>query len=297
LQGEFNLIGVSPAYFISRFTDEFTPSDVAHGLQEIADMGYRGFQLEVYHHKNLTLWRQGGCQKVRQRATGLGLTPTQFVAHFMMAAFATPADLLSDYGLAEMQAVLEIVNCFEACRIITLPLGSFDIAGIALSQDYRAFFNRCVDKIGRLLEMVEAAGYRLALEIMPAALIGGSDGFLRLCDQLATRSLGLNFDTGHARAAKENLYLIPAKLGRYIVGTHLCDNFGNENLSLRPGAGSIDWPKMITALKAAGYRGAFDIEIACPLEAVRQEYSQGRIFIETLLNKPDVGEATNSSGA
>ncbi len=291
------MIGVSPAYFISRFTDEFTPSDVAHGLPEIADMAYRGFQLEVYHHKNLTLWRQGGCQKVRRRAADLGLAPTQFVAHFMMAAFATPADLLSDYGLEEMQAVLEIVSCFEACRIITLPLGGFKTAAMTLPQDYRAYLNRCVDKIGRLLEMVEAAGYRLALEIMPAALIGGSDGFLRLCDQLATRSLGLNFDTGHAWAAKENLDLIPAKLNGHIVGTHLCDNFGNENLSLRPGAGSIDWPKIITALKSAGYRGAFDIEIACPSEAVRQEYQQGRIFIETLLNKLGAGGATNSAGA
>ncbi len=291
------MIGVSPAYFISRFTDEFTPSDVAQGLSEIAEMGYRGFQLEVYHHKNLKLWRQGGSQQIRRQADELGLVPTQFVAHFMMAAFATPADLLSDYGLAEMQAVLEISNYFEACRLITLPLGDFKISGIMLSQDYRAYFNRCIEKIGRLLEMVEAAGHRLALEIMPTALIGGSDGFLRLCDQLTSRSLGLNFDTGHARAAKENLYMIPAKLGRQIFGTHLCDNFGNENLSLRPGAGTIDWPKMITALKVAGYRGAFDIEIACPSEAVRQEYGQGRVFIETLLNRPEAGGTTNSSGA
>jgi sugar phosphate isomerase/epimerase len=70
------------------------------------------------------------------------------------------------------------------------------------------------------------------LEILPSAIVGGIDGFIRLCERLGTASLGLNFDTGHAWASKENLYLIPAKLGRQIVGTHLCDNFGNENLSL-----------------------------------------------------------------
>ena len=76
------------------------------------------------------------------------------------------------------------------------------------------------------------------------AEVGGIDGFLRLCEHIGTDTLGLNFDTGHARACKENLYLIPAKLGGRILGTHLCDNFGHENLSLRPGAGSIDWPRL-----------------------------------------------------
>ena len=279
------MIGLSPAYFISRFSDEFTPSDVAEGLAEIRQMGYDGFQLEVYHRRNLKQWLAGGGQLVRQTAEDLGLKPTQFVAHFMMAAFATPADLKSDLGLVEMPAVLEIVSRFEDCRIITVPLGRFESRRPAGPADYSGYFERCVEKIGALLESVETAGCRLALEIMPSAFIGGIDGFTRLCEHLGTRTLGLNFDTGHAWASKENLYLIPAKLGRQIIGTHLCDNFGYENLSLAPGAGSIDWPQVIKALIAAGYRGSFDIEIACRKEDVTRQYSEGRTFIATLLNR------------
>jgi sugar phosphate isomerase/epimerase len=237
----------------------------------------------VYHRRNLKLWLEGGSALVRQRADDLGLKPTQFVAHFMLAAFANSENLMSDLGLAEMPAVLEIVSHFEACRVITVPLGGFETHGNAAPQDYTAYYSRCVEKIGGLLEMVEAAGYRLALEIMPAAFIGGIDGFMRLCDHLGTGSLGLNFDTGHAWAAKENLYLIPAKLGRQILGTHLCDNFGHDNLSLPPGAGSIDWQRIIAGLNAAGYQGSYDIEIVCQPEAVRQQYLEGRVFIEKLL--------------
>ena len=102
--------------------------------------------------------------------------------------------------------------------------------------------------------MVEDAGRRMALEILPGAVVGGIDGFLRLCEHIGSDTLGLNFDTGHAWACKENLYLIPAKLGERILGTHLCDNFGGENLSLRPGAGSIDWPRLIAALQAVRLR-------------------------------------------
>jgi len=279
------LIGVSPAYFISRYSNEFTPSEVAEGLAEIRQMGYEGFQLEVYHRRNIKLWLEGGTQLVSQRAHDLGLKPTQFVAHFMMAAFANSANLMSDLGLAEMEAVLDIVSRFEACRIITAPLSAFETQGIASAQDFRGYFSRCLEKIGRMLEMVETAGYRLALEIMPFAIIGGIDGFMRLCDHLGTDSLGLNFDTGHSWSAKENIYLIPAKLGQQILGTHLCDNFGHENLSLPPGAGSIDWPQIMAGLNAAGYRGSFDIEIVCQPEAVRQQYSEGRTYIETLIAK------------
>ena len=278
------MIGLSPAYFISRFTDEFTPSDVAEGLAEVSEMGYAGFQLEVYHRKNLRLWLEGGSQQVRQRADDLNLKSTQFVAHFMLAAFANPENLMSDLGLAEMPAVLDIISHFEACRIITVPLGVFETHGNVSPQDIRTYYSRSVEKIGRLLEVVEAAGYRLAIEIMPAAIIGGIDGFMRLCDHLGTASLGLNFDTGHAWAAKENLYLIPAKLGRQILGTHLCDNFGHENLSLPPGAGSIDWPRIMAGLDAADYLGSFDVEIVCRPEAVRQQYSKGRTFVDNLLN-------------
>ena len=130
---------------------------------------------------------------------------------------------------------------------------------------------------------MEAAGRRLALEVMPSAIIGGIDGFMRLCEQLGTDRLGFNFDTGHAWAAKENIYMIPAKLNGQILGTHFCDNFGHENLSLRPGAGSIDWPAVIDGLKASGYEGSFDIEIICAPEAVQQEYGQGLAFIESII--------------
>ena len=278
------MTGVSPAYFISRYTDRFTPSDVCEGLAEISELGFQQFQLEVFHVENLADWVNGGSQQVRQCSDGLGLRPSQFVAHFMLNAFSNASSVISDSGLVEIDSVLQIVDRFEDCSIVTIPLGVFDSQGIVARSDYIALFNRCVEKTGQLLERVEGAGRRLALEIMPSAVIGGIDGFMRLCDQLKTDTLGLNFDTGHAWAAKENLHMIPAKLSGQIVGTHLCDNFGHENLSLRPGAGSIDWPQIISGLKAVDYRGSFDIEIVCQPEVIRQQYSEGRVFIERLLN-------------
>ena len=277
------MTGVSPAYFISRYTDRFTPADVSEGLVEISELGFQQFQLEIFHAENLTDWVNGGSARVRERSSDLGLRPSQFVAHFMLNAFSSTVGVMSDAALTEINSVLEIVERFEDCSLVTIPLGAFDAQKVIRPGDYKALFDRCVEKIGCLLEKVEESGRRLALEIMPSAVIGGIDGFMRLCEQLGTDTLGLNFDTGHAWAAKENVYMIPAKLNGQLLGTHLCDNFGNENLSLRPGAGSIDWPAIINGLRISGYDGAFDIEIICASEAVRQEYGQGRTFIESIV--------------
>ena len=278
------IIGVSPAYFISRFGNRFTPQDVASGLKELAELGFQGFQLEVFHRDTLETWVRPGASMVRRVSADLGLKATQVVAHFMMEGFSNREKLFSDMGLAEMRSVLEFVEPFEDCRLVTVPLGAFEAPRAPEREDYRNFFDRCAEKLRALQQLVERAGRRMALEILPSAVIGGIDGFMRLCEHLNAHTLGLNFDTGHAWASKENLYLIPAKLGRQIRGTHLCDNLGNENLSLRPGAGSIDWPRLLEALRVSGYAGAFDIEIMCKPQEACEEYRRARAFIESLLN-------------
>jgi sugar phosphate isomerase/epimerase len=277
------MIGVSPAYFVSKFSNRFSPDDVAAGLEDLPALGFFGFQLEVFHRGSLETWARTGAAEIRRKSSDLGLKAHQFVAHFMLEDFAERQRLVLTAAVEKMKAVLEIVNLFDECRVVTVPLPAFDCPAASNRDDYLFLFERCAAKVSRLLATVEDAGRRMALEILPGAIVGGIDGFLRLCEHLGSETLGLNFDTGHAWACKENLYLIPAKLGPRILGTHLCDNFGNENLSLRPGAGSIDWPRLIAALKACGYNGPWDIEIACPPNSVAEEYGAGRRFIEALV--------------
>ena len=277
--------GVSPAYFISRFGNGFTPQQVAGDLKTLAKMGFEGFQLEVFHGETLMEWESEGAFAVRDRSRDLGLRASQFVAHFMLQDFADPQRLVSNEAIEHMKTVLDIVDHFDECRVVTLPLPAFGCRTPSFVGDYKDLFERCAAKVSRLLAMVEDAGRRMALEILPGAIVGGIDGFLRLCEHLSSDTLGFNFDTGHAWACKENLHLIPAKIGPRILGTHLCDNFGNENLSLRPGVGSIDWLPLLTGLKNCGYTGPWDIEIICKPGDAEIEYGSGRNFIENLLNQ------------
>ena len=277
------MIGVSPAYYVSRYGDRFAPADVGGGLEALSQLGFDGFQLEIYHPEALSDWRDADTRRVRERCVALGLKAHQFVAHFMLKDFSDKQHLISDAAIEQMKVVLDIVDRFEECRVVTVPLPAFDAPRTPGLEEWLRLFDRCAEKVGRLSALVEEAGRRMALEVLPGAVVGGIDGFLHLCERIGSDTLGLNFDTGHAWACKESLYLIPAKLGGRILGTHLCDNFGHENLSLRPGAGSIDWPRLVGALKACGYAGPWDIEIVCPPQSVAEEYRAGRNFIEALV--------------
>jgi sugar phosphate isomerase/epimerase len=185
----------------------------------------------------------------------------------------------------DMSVVLDLVSRFDGCRMITIPLGAFEGDPADTAGYNRDHYRQFRDTIGDLTEMVAATGGRLALEIIPGSIIGGIDGYMHLCNDLGPDAPGLNFDTGHARAAGEDVLQIPERIGKQILGTHLCDNLGHPNLSLRPGKGSIDWPRMIGALIATGYGGAWDIEIICPPERCREEYGQAHNFITSQLQQ------------
>jgi len=273
------VIGVSPAYFISRFGDRFSARQMAEGLEDIAAMGFDGFQPEVFHRSALSSWRREGAAMVARQAQALGLKASQFVAHFMLHDFSRPDYRPRDAVRDDIQVVLDIMDHFDTCRTVTVPLGTCETAGNGTAPQTDAHFTWLRDTIGCLAETAQTAGCRLALEIMPKAIIGGMDGYLRLCTDLGSTAPGLNFDTGHAWAAGEDILQIPMRLRGRILGTHLCDNYGYESLSLGPGQGTIYWQRLISFLIETGYHGAWDIEIICPPERCRAEYEQARDFI------------------
>ena len=106
------MIGVSPAYFISRFGDRFNTDQVAEALKDLSAMGFRGFQLEVFHAENLGDWLSEDARRVCEQSRGQGLEATQFVAHFMLHAFADAEQLFSNQAYEQMHKVLDIVAFF-----------------------------------------------------------------------------------------------------------------------------------------------------------------------------------------
>jgi len=283
------VFGVSPAFVLSGYGHGFSLENYCEALPRIRRLGFAAFQPEIYTAAALPEWLQGG-RRVQRIATDLGLTPTQFVAHFMLEWFASPERLGPDQGLDDLSRVIEVARAFPTCRVITVPAGQFQVewgSPTATSEAaWREMQQRLIEKIRRYLEVVSGAGLKLAFEIMPFSVIGGIRRFLDICEQIGSPDLGLNFDTGHAWACRELVPLLPFELQGRIFGTHLGDNRSTENVKMPLGQGTLPWGPLLRNLHAAGYRGSLDIEIGCPAGEVEQHYRRGLEYLQELVNTP-----------
>ncbi|MGA2362583.1 MAG: sugar phosphate isomerase/epimerase family protein [Candidatus Aminicenantales bacterium] len=278
-----NTFGVSPAFVASLYGPDFSVPSFCAALPHVRALGFSAFQPEIARKETLPDWMDGGAREVAQAAREAGLTPTQFVAHYMEEFFSTPEMIASRAGLEELRQAVECAKVFEGCATLTVPMLPIKVDWGRYSGMDEAWFGdlmkRRTEKIHNCLKVVAGAGMFLALEILPFSIIGGVRRFIELCDEVGSDHLGINFDTGNARASGEILPLLPFELRGRIYGTHLGDNNGNENGKLSPGKGSIEWKPLLKNLRAAGYTGSLDIEIGCPPERVFDEYRNGLKYL------------------
>lgn len=311
------MIGVSPAYFLSRSGPDFGPDDIVSGLPFLAEAGYQAFQAEVFLESALPLWTKAATKAVTHSARNNGLSCSAFVAHFLGTVFSSGSDLRQGLPSDQAKAAITIAcSCAtsNAARlgnnpavhqsgigtsnqIFVVPLPTFAWLKTPMpgKQPDTASASRFRDIIGTLLALCNTAGLQLALELLPGNVLGGSDAFMSLVAEPGFSDLGLLLDTGHFWALGEKIQDLPRKLGSHIVATHLCDNNGIVNLSLCPGDGTIPFPETIKALGKAGYTGSLDIEIVCPRDDVEIEYrravTQFGHIAELAIAQPDRGRS------
>jgi len=276
--------GVSPAFVFSRHTTRFTPDDYCRALERLPALGFAAYQPEVFFAERLDEWSHGGATLVNRTAIGLGLRASQCVAHFLMDSVGSPARLADTRDFDAFARFVEIARSFTGCRVVSMAMAPFAAGDSAPATpawfaEQRA---RLAAKLARYLEIATAADFDFAIEIVPFSLVGGSEGFLRLAAELGSPRFGVNLDTGHAWAARENLALLPLKLAGRVFGVHLKDNNSDQNQALAPGRGTVPWPPFLRSLLASGYHGSWDLEIACPASAVDAEYAAGRAFLQAL---------------
>jgi sugar phosphate isomerase/epimerase len=264
---------------ISLWGERFTAEHQAESLPGIGELGLQAFQPEVFLPDRLDSWISHGGARVGEAADRAGLTASQLVGHFLLHGFDSEAALYSDWGIEEAGRFAETAALLPGCEVVTLPLPPF---APGPSPDPTALRARLREKLARVAAAVGESDVRVALELLPYSLLGGTGDLKAVLEELPER-VGYNFDTGHAWACKERIELIPGRMGSRLLGTHLCDNQGNENRSDRPGTGTIHWTGVLAALEQSGYTGSLDLEIRCSPELVASEYRQGMQLLESHL--------------
>src|SRR5688572_7795215 len=158
-------------------------------------------------------------------------------------------------------AVEEFKRCLEKFAEVGAPWMNIHPDRHAPMHDRAFFIRRNIESILEIQEHADRCGVGLMIENLP----GEYNNSAQLGDLLEPLpKLGLHLDIGHA-----NL-MVPRNTTEEILNTyggrlrhvHLHDNRGgNADLHLPLGAGDIDVPAAVRALKRCGYDGTITLEV------------------------------------
>ncbi|MCY1150949.1 MAG: sugar phosphate isomerase/epimerase [Sphaerochaetaceae bacterium] len=272
------MIGVSPSFFFSKYTTDFSIDDYIDGLSSLKKLGVESFQGEIYQKKRIEEWKDKS-YKLASISKSLNLKMNIFVAHFLIHVTESFDSLFDESCFEDFAKVCALVKAnFLEVKTIIIPISRFENKDIE-KEEFSIIWERVVHIFKTFAQKAKEYDFNLALEILPGSIIGGSDGLLKLIEDTNADNLGYNLDTGHAYCSGEILSLLPSKLNGKIYSTHLKDNFGKENLSLSLGKGDIDFKTLNQALILSGYKGSYDLEISSNKENVMMDYSIGVSYL------------------
>ena len=79
------MIGVSPAFYLSKYGTHFTMADLLESMSTLSQWGFDSMELEVFHPEQLEEWSDENCRKLKDQSLKTGIHISQFVAHFLLA--------------------------------------------------------------------------------------------------------------------------------------------------------------------------------------------------------------------
>ena len=131
----------------------------------------------------------------------------------------------------------------------------------ALEYNYRFFYD--------LVEYASANGMRVAFEntFQEATKLNRphycafAEDLCELVDRYDTQTVGICWDTGHAKVQYEDRDIEAMKIaGKRIICTHIHDNYYNQDLHGFPFTGNIHWKNLMQTLNDIGYGGDLSFE-------------------------------------
>lgn len=113
-----------------------------------------------------------------------------------------------------------------------------------------------------LVEYALKKGVNIAFENMNKGPFSKAEELVEYIDSYHDDRVGACWDTGHANMYYsggdqwEPLHIV----GHRLHATHIADNRGKDDLHLLPWEGTVNWPRVIAALKDIRYPGALILE-------------------------------------
>jgi sugar phosphate isomerase/epimerase len=257
----------------------FPIKPVADELAEIAALGFDYLELTMdppqAHYSTIR-------QQMNSILDALASRSMNIICH--LPTFVSTADLtdsIREASLSEMFNSLEVAAELGSQKVVLHP-GHIGGLGIYVTETALAHANR---SLAAIIDHAHGLGLCVCLENMfprCLAFVEPAD-FFEILQRFP--ELKLTLDTGHANIGNpggQRILNFIETFGHRIGHLHVSDNFGKRDDHIPLGAGTIDFSKIVKALKQIGYDDTATFEI---FSEDRQELIKSRQIFDDMLNR------------
>jgi sugar phosphate isomerase/epimerase len=296
-------LGLTVAYARVMYHDLPTLNDNVKLVDWGVDNGFEGFEFAAFtaqHFKN-EFSNKNQIKNLVNHCRSRNASCDAFEAAFLRHTIINESREVEPELWKHMENIVDVANVLETDLIYahTAPHPSWKIEWKRLYDEYtppssisvpehfswKRAWNHYVDRIRKLVEITEKAGFLFALEIRPYEIVSNSDSMLSLIDSVGSKNFGLVFDTGHFFVQKEVLPVALEKLKDHVFLVHLADNDGCSDYHWAPGKGKIDWENFLRAIKKVGYGRFSNIDVAGKYDDIGKEIVNARNHVMELAGK------------
>ena len=261
-------------------------------MRRIAGLGFRSVELIAWNAQALEeYYTPDRIRDLKSLLQDLDLTLSEFVFTGGGMASGDPeqraatvehfrrcCDVAAALGADTVNTVSPTPFNLRAPALKQLPLSQVWTMDIPADLDWEQNWRDFVETVRQVMEVVEGAGLRYAMEPHPYRWVANAVGLLRLTDQVPTPALGINYDPSHTFPCGDMPHMAIYQLGQRVFHCHFSDNDAVTNAHWRPGMGKIDWREMLRALHAVGFDGTISIELEDVPQVATPGQTAGPLF-------------------
>lgn len=244
-------------------------------VRRIAGLGFRAVELIAWDEEALArYYTPDRIRDLRSLIGDLGLKLSEFVStagnmvhpdagarQACLDHFRRVVAVAEALGTKTINTVAPMPHGVRVPPLKQLPTAQIWTAEIPPGYDAPAAWERFVEMTQRVIQIVEDAGMRYAMEAHPYRHVSSAASMLRLVDRVPSPALGMNFDPSHMFPCGDMPQLAIRELGQRVFHCHFSDNDALTNAHWRPGRGKIDWRAVLEALRDVGFDGTISIEL------------------------------------
>lgn len=250
-------------------TNAYTRTDVVDAVRRVGGLGFAGVELllDIPHLYPPTV-TDAQLDAVARAVADAGLTVVSCNGNTARGHFDDPPDeglfepSLNHPDSAVRQARIDIaLRGLQITARVGAPCMSLSSGRCHPTTPPERAFDLLARSLTPIVQRAEELGLKVGIEPEPALLVETTTEALAVAERVGSPALGLNFDLGHAAVMGEDLVARAAAVAHRTWNVHVEDIRGGKHWHHVPGDGDLDLGAALNALRAAGYAGAFTVEL------------------------------------